>query len=236
MEGADGNKPFHAVAAKLRPDDEGIAPHETELEESERDAEERRLFYVALTRARDELYILGGSQYSAKHPGGRPHEFIAEIESWMTIQGWPIDEPVPVVEKVGRINSTATDAMEERSNKFDRYRRRGRRSNTFDRYGCAAAALLLHLARVRALSAQHDLRRDPAPAGLAPPQTGSIRRRARRGDLGRRRGRRCAAGIRSRPARPPRARTLGAVTDRRRADRFGCCLHRRGCARSSHCV
>jgi superfamily I DNA/RNA helicase len=109
MEGADGNKPFHAVAAKLQVDDDGIAPNKAELGETERAAEERRLFYVALTRARDELYILGGSQYSKTNPAGRPHEFIAEIESWMTIQGWPIDEPVPVVEKAGRIHSTATD-------------------------------------------------------------------------------------------------------------------------------
>jgi len=107
-EGANGVKTFHAVAAKLQPDDEGIAPHKDELGESARDAEERRLFYVALTRARDELHVFGGSKYSKSSPLGKPHGFVAEVESWVQARGWPVDEPgTEDGVQLGRVNSTA---------------------------------------------------------------------------------------------------------------------------------
>jgi len=110
-EGANGAKTFHAAVAKFRPDDEGVAPHEDELGESARDAEERRLLYVALTRARDELYLFGGSTYSNTNPRGKPHDFVAEIETWMAGRAWPIDEPLPAqsVEQ-SRMDLTAPDA------------------------------------------------------------------------------------------------------------------------------
>jgi DNA helicase-2/ATP-dependent DNA helicase PcrA len=93
-EGRDDTRLFHYEWATRRPDAEGYTPHEAEVEKGP-SPEERRLFYVALTRARDELYILGGRRYSRTHPGGNPHAFITETENYVDGQGWTMDDSAP---------------------------------------------------------------------------------------------------------------------------------------------
>jgi len=61
---------------------EGMFPSGRTLEESGGDAEERRLFYVAVTRARDEL-VLAAPEIRRARDGGvfycKPSRFIKEL-------------------------------------------------------------------------------------------------------------------------------------------------------------
>ena len=90
-EGRDDTRLFHYVWATERPDDEGYIPHEDEVEKGP-SPEERRLFYVALTRARDEVHIFGGRRYSGANPQGEPHRFVKEAEAWLGERGWADSE------------------------------------------------------------------------------------------------------------------------------------------------
>jgi DNA helicase II / ATP-dependent DNA helicase PcrA len=97
-EGRDGREPFHVFAVRMRADEGGVSPHESEQKDVEREAEERRLFYVALTRARDELFVFGGRRYSRANPQGNAHKFVEEVERWAALRNWPSDEPLPARE------------------------------------------------------------------------------------------------------------------------------------------
>ena len=59
--------------------DDGSIPHARSLADGEANlAEERRLFYVAATRARERLYITSPAVRRRRGPGGRPEEHAAE--------------------------------------------------------------------------------------------------------------------------------------------------------------
>ena len=59
--------------------DDGSIPHARSLADSEANlAEERRLFYVAATRARERLFITCPAVRRRRGPGGRPEEHAAE--------------------------------------------------------------------------------------------------------------------------------------------------------------
>jgi len=93
-EGPDGERPFHTAFVSAQADLTGTVP-EKKVRDSERDREERRLFYVALTRARDELFVSGGrSKPSSVNPKGRIKPFLADVIKWINDRGWAtIDEP-----------------------------------------------------------------------------------------------------------------------------------------------
>src|SRR5262249_12181629 len=60
---------------------EGLLPHGSALESTEELEEERRLFYVAITRARDEV-LLTAAAYRRRFDGARgssPSRFVSEI-------------------------------------------------------------------------------------------------------------------------------------------------------------
>ena len=94
-EGADGAEPFHSAAVRLGADGGGIVPRDEEKRaDPERDLEEQRLFYVALTRARDELFITGLRRPPSKNnPDGSTHRFVKLVEDFAKARGWTIDEP-----------------------------------------------------------------------------------------------------------------------------------------------
>jgi ATP-dependent DNA helicase UvrD/PcrA len=95
-EGGDGLKPFHTEAIERQDDGTGNVPRKADRErDPEREREERRLFYVAVTRARDELFVSGGRKYPSKdRPQGRPDKFLTEVIEWIGRRGWPsVDEP-----------------------------------------------------------------------------------------------------------------------------------------------
>lgn len=62
---------------------DGLFPVGRSLDDPDREEEERRLFHVAITRARHELYLISPSMRfgrgSAKDPGLRPSRFLFEI-------------------------------------------------------------------------------------------------------------------------------------------------------------
>jgi DNA helicase II / ATP-dependent DNA helicase PcrA len=73
--------------------DEGAFPHPRAAQEPDGLEEERRLFYVAITRAKDELYLL--SRQVADRPGRRqsiqrPSRFLAEVEGADCLERWSV--------------------------------------------------------------------------------------------------------------------------------------------------
>lgn len=93
-EGPDLKRPFHTTYVDLAADAGGLTSGERERD-LEREREERRLFYVALTRARDELFVSGFRRpASGKNPDGKVHEFLEHALSWIKRRGWKtLDEP-----------------------------------------------------------------------------------------------------------------------------------------------
>jgi DNA helicase II / ATP-dependent DNA helicase PcrA len=61
--------------------DEGLLPHSRSLDEPEEMAEERRLFYVGMTRAKDRLYLLRASQRSTygSYEMSEPSRFLNDL-------------------------------------------------------------------------------------------------------------------------------------------------------------
>ncbi|MBV8170515.1 MAG: ATP-dependent helicase [Candidatus Eremiobacteraeota bacterium] len=92
--GRDDTALFHVEYALKKPDADGYIPHEDDEDRGPSD-EERRLFYVAITRARDELYILGGRTYRGSKREGSAHVFVRETEAWLRARDWQIDERAP---------------------------------------------------------------------------------------------------------------------------------------------
>jgi ATP-dependent exoDNAse (exonuclease V) beta subunit len=95
-EGGDGRVPFHVLARRLGADASGWVPHKDDRNATAaRDREDRRLFYVALTRARDELFVSGKRAKPGKDGGdGKPHRYLEETYEWLAQMGWPADEPL----------------------------------------------------------------------------------------------------------------------------------------------
>jgi DNA helicase-2/ATP-dependent DNA helicase PcrA len=79
---------------------DGRLPSGRSLREPEGEEEERRLFYVALTRAQDELYIcypLIDADRSRQTILQRPSRFVAEVPRAL-LETWSIDEEEPSLE------------------------------------------------------------------------------------------------------------------------------------------
>ncbi|MBK8985577.1 MAG: UvrD-helicase domain-containing protein [Chloroflexi bacterium] len=71
--------------------EEGMLPHSRSLDDAEELAEERRLFYVGITRAKDRLYLLHAfrrSVYGETEPS-QPSRFLLDIPAELTSGGRP---------------------------------------------------------------------------------------------------------------------------------------------------
>ena len=92
-EGADGERPFHTIAVDRDADFEGKVARV--VSDATGDLEERRLFYVALTRARDELFVSGGRTKPSKSSSdGVVKPFLSHVIEWIASRGWDtLDEP-----------------------------------------------------------------------------------------------------------------------------------------------
>lgn len=80
---------------------DGRFPSGRSLREPEGDEEERRLFYVALTRAKDELYVcypLIESDRSRQTVINRPSRFVIEVPRAL-FEIWSVDEEEPSLEE-----------------------------------------------------------------------------------------------------------------------------------------
>lgn len=74
---------------------ESLFPHARSMQEPGGEEEERRLFYVAVTRAARELYLL--VPQVADRPGGRrallrPSRFVEEVQRAGTVERWTVEE------------------------------------------------------------------------------------------------------------------------------------------------
>ena len=95
-EGTTGTKPFHTLCVDRQADGAGIVPQE-KVKDPEHEREEQRLFYVGLTRARDELYVSGGRRAPSKsNSEGRIHPYLGAVIGWLDRRGWnTVDELAP---------------------------------------------------------------------------------------------------------------------------------------------
>jgi ATP-dependent DNA helicase UvrD/PcrA len=86
---------------------DGRFPSSRSLRDAEGEEEERRLFYVALTRAKDELYLcypLIESDRSRQTVLHRPSRFITEVPREL-LEIWDVDEEEPSLEGLDEIES-----------------------------------------------------------------------------------------------------------------------------------
>ncbi len=93
-EGGDGRVPFHVLGRRSHADEDGwVRQAETSESSETAEREERRLFYVALTRARDELFISGKRAKPSKgNAKGKVHKYLDEAYTWLREIGWPTDD------------------------------------------------------------------------------------------------------------------------------------------------
>jgi DNA helicase-2/ATP-dependent DNA helicase PcrA len=85
---------------------DGRFPSARSLREAEGEEEERRLFYVALTRARDELYVcypLLESDRGRQSVIQRPSRFVTEVPRAL-FEIWSVDEESPSLDEPKLIN------------------------------------------------------------------------------------------------------------------------------------
>jgi DNA helicase-2/ATP-dependent DNA helicase PcrA len=98
-EGTNGLKPFHAESVDRQDDGAGMVPVDDERRKNDDEFEDRRLFYVAVTRARDELFISGRRRPpSGANPDGKVHDYLQLALDWVKRRGWSTveeDEPGP---------------------------------------------------------------------------------------------------------------------------------------------
>ena len=81
---------------------DGRFPSARSLRDAEGEEEERRLFYVALTRARDELYVcypLMESERGRQSVIQRPSRFVTEVPREL-FEVWSVDEELPKLEEM----------------------------------------------------------------------------------------------------------------------------------------
>jgi len=111
-EGPDGEKPFHTAFITAQADSAGVVP-DKKAKDPERAREETRLFYVALTRARDELFVTGGrTKPSAASNEGRVRPFLAHVIGWVHDRGWQtIDEAAGDVAQLSNRFETSPAAL-----------------------------------------------------------------------------------------------------------------------------
>jgi DNA helicase-2/ATP-dependent DNA helicase PcrA len=70
--------------------EEGILPHEKSTKDIQELEEERRLFYVAITRAKDMLYIT-----YTKERGKKPSRFLSDIpKEFLDLSAYKVPKPM----------------------------------------------------------------------------------------------------------------------------------------------
>jgi DNA helicase-2/ATP-dependent DNA helicase PcrA len=114
-EGAGGSRPFHYLAIKLDADEDGFVVRDDERDEDERDAEERRLFYVAITRARDRVFISGlRGKPSKQNANGKAHAFLERVYEWLAQREWAADEVIAEAKGLATAQAGRRDLRAER--------------------------------------------------------------------------------------------------------------------------
>ncbi len=88
--------------------EEGLFPHSRSLESAEDTAEERRLFYVAMTRAKEKLHLTWAQRRGmfGTTASNRPSRFLEEIPDWFKVTQISERFRAPIAEPAFRKNSS----------------------------------------------------------------------------------------------------------------------------------
>ncbi|NMC53956.1 MAG: ATP-binding domain-containing protein, partial [Chloroflexi bacterium] len=105
--------------------DEGLLPHSRSLEDDEEMAEERRLFYVGITRAKNQVYLLRSEQRSLYGSFAYPDasRFLNDIpESLLQSQATPGSRAQRTADSADRWDSRSTWGQPEKEASRQSYR------------------------------------------------------------------------------------------------------------------